>query len=64
MYNEIHRLRHVEGFSIQRIADHLSINCRTVKKYLDMNAYDQGNEKLEKFDPLAPISKSKIIRIN
>jgi len=36
MYHEILRLRHVEQFSIQRIADHLSINFRTVKKFLDM----------------------------
>jgi predicted transcriptional regulator len=37
MYHEILRLRNVEHFSIQRIADHLSINFRTVKKFLDMS---------------------------
>ncbi|MDD4257983.1 MAG: IS21 family transposase [Bacteroidales bacterium] len=36
MYHEIHRLRHVEHLSIQRIADHLSMNFRTVKSMLDM----------------------------
>jgi len=36
MYYEIRRLRNVEHFSIQRIADHLSINFRTVKRYLEM----------------------------
>jgi hypothetical protein len=36
MYHEIQRLRKVEQFSIQRIADHLSINFRTVKSLLDM----------------------------
>ena len=36
MYHEIHRLRLVEHFSIQRIADQLSINFRSVKKILDM----------------------------
>ena len=36
MYHEIQRLRHVEHFSIQRIADQLSINFRTVKKILCM----------------------------
>ena len=36
MYHEIHRLRNTEGFSIQRIADYLSLNFRTVKKYLDL----------------------------
>jgi rhodanese-related sulfurtransferase len=40
MYHEIHRLRDVEHFSIQRIADHLSINFRTVKTYLDMSLED------------------------
>lgn len=37
MYHEIHRLRNTEGFSIQRIADYLSLNFRTVKKYLDLS---------------------------
>lgn len=36
MYYEIRRLRNVEHFSIQRIADHLSIDFRTVKRYLEM----------------------------
>lgn len=36
MYHEIQRLRYVEHFSIQRIADYLSINFRTVKKLLSM----------------------------
>lgn len=40
MYHEIHRLRDVEHFSIQRIAEHLSINFRTVKTYLDMSLED------------------------
>jgi transposase len=40
MYHEIHRLRYVEHFSIQRIANHLSINFRTVKNYLDMSPED------------------------
>jgi len=36
MYYEIKRFRDQEKFSIQRIADHLGINFRTVKKYLEM----------------------------
>jgi hypothetical protein len=40
MYHEIHRLRNVEHLSIQRIANHLSINFRTVKAYLDMTEED------------------------
>jgi transposase len=36
MYHEIQRLRNVEHFSIQRIADYLSVNFRTVKKLLSM----------------------------
>jgi hypothetical protein len=47
MYHEIHRLRLVEHFSIQRIADQLSINFRSVKKILDMteDEYDKYIEK-------------------
>jgi hypothetical protein len=43
MYHEIHRLRKVEHFTIQRIADKLSLNFRTVKKFLNMteDEYDQ-----------------------
>ena len=37
MYYEIKRFREQEKFSIQRIADHLGINFRTVKKYLEMD---------------------------
>lgn len=40
MYHEIHRLRNIEGFSIQRIANHLSINFRTVNKLLGMKEED------------------------
>jgi len=36
MYHEIQRLRKIEGFSIQRIANHLSVNFRTVHKILGM----------------------------
>jgi len=36
MYYEIKRQRNVEHFSIQWIADHFSINFRTVKRYLEM----------------------------
>ena len=47
MYHEILRLRQVEHFSIQRIADQLSINFRTVKKILAMTEedYDKFIEK-------------------
>ena len=47
MYHEIYRLRQIEHFSIQRIADHLSINFRTVKKILGMTEedYDMFIEK-------------------
>ena len=52
MYHEIQRLRQVEKFSIQRIADHYSINFRTVKKFLRMDeaAFDtfleqKGNKR-------------------
>jgi hypothetical protein len=47
MYHEIQRLRQVEHFSIQRIADQLSINFRTVKKILCMTEedYDKFIEK-------------------
>ena len=47
MYHEIRRLRQVEHFSIQRIADQLSINFRTVKKILCMTEedYDKFIEK-------------------
>lgn len=37
MYYEIHRLHDIEDFSIQRIADFLVLDFRTVKKYLDMS---------------------------
>jgi transposase len=47
MYHEIQRLRNVERFSIQRIADHLSINFRTVKKLLSMTE-EQFDEYAEK----------------
>jgi hypothetical protein len=40
MYHEIKRLRNIEGFSIQRIADHFSMNFRTVKKFLSMTEED------------------------
>ena len=43
MYHEIHRLRHVEHLSIQRIADHLSMNFRTVKSLLDMSEEEFGS---------------------
>ena len=36
MYYEIKRFREVEKFSIQRIADYLGLNFRTVRKYLSM----------------------------
>ncbi|MDX9774310.1 MAG: IS21 family transposase [Bacteroidales bacterium] len=47
MYHEIRRLRDVEHFSLQRIADQLTINFRTVKKILDMTEedYDRFIEK-------------------
>ena len=47
MYHEIQRLRNVEHFSIQRIADHLRINLRTVKNMLCMTEedYDMFIEK-------------------
>lgn len=51
MYHEIHRLRNVEHFSIQRIADYLSINFRTAKKLLDMTE--------EQFDAYAEKKWSK-----
>jgi len=37
MYYEIHRFKEEEGFSISRIAEHLRMNFRTVKKYLKMS---------------------------
>lgn len=46
MYYEIKRFREQEKFSIQRIADHLGINFRTVKKYLEMGE-DEFNHYLE-----------------
>ena len=47
MYHEIRRLRDAEHFSIQRIADQLKINFRTVKKILSMTEedYDRFIEK-------------------
>ena len=36
-YERIHLLRDVEHRSIQRIADDLGLNFRTVKKYLEMS---------------------------
>ena len=36
-YERIHLLRDVENRSIQRIADDLGLNFRTVKKYLEMS---------------------------
>lgn len=47
MYHEIQKLRQLEHFSIQRIADQLSINFRTVKKILGMTGedYDKFIEK-------------------
>ena len=36
MYYEIKRLRNDEKLSIQRIADFLGMNFRTVRKYLEM----------------------------
>lgn len=47
MYHEIHRLRNLEHFSIQRIADHFSINFRIVKNMLDMTE-EQFDEYAEK----------------
>jgi len=44
MYHDIHRLRNVEHFTIQRIADHLLLNFRTVKKFLEMT-----QEEFDKF---------------
>jgi len=46
MYYEIKRFREQEKFSIQRIADHLGMNFRTVKKYLEMEE-DEFNHMLE-----------------
>ncbi len=46
MYYEIKRFREQEKFSIQRIADHLGMNFRTVKKYLEMEE-DEFNHYLE-----------------
>lgn len=43
-YERIHLLRDVEHRSIQRIADELELNFRTVKKYLEMSP-----EEFEKF---------------
>lgn len=43
MYHEIKKLRNIEGFSIQRIADHFSMNFRTVKKFLSMTEEDFDN---------------------
>jgi transposase len=40
IYHEIRRLRAAEHFSIQRIADQLKINFRTVKKILGMTEED------------------------
>lgn len=40
MYHEIHRLRKVEHFTTQRIADKLSLNFRTVRKFLNMTEED------------------------
>ena len=43
-YERIHLLRDVEHRSIQRIADDLGLNFRTVKKYLEMS-----REEFEEF---------------
>lgn len=43
-YERIHLLRDVEHRSIQRIADDLGLNIRTVKKYLEMS-----REEFEEF---------------
>jgi len=57
MYHEIQRLRKVEHFSIQRIADHLHINFRTVKKFLDMTGsqfdeyFENKSNKSRQLDP-------------
>lgn len=47
MYHEIRRLRDAEHFSIQRIADQLKINFRTVKKIFGITEedYDRFIEK-------------------
>ena len=37
MYDQIQRLRNEEHLSIQRIADKLGVNFRTVKRYLEMS---------------------------
>lgn len=47
MYYEIHRLHDIEDFSIQRIADFLVLDFRTVKKYLDMSE-SEFEEYMEK----------------
>ncbi len=57
MYHEIQRLRNVEHFSLQRIADHLHINFRTVKKFLSMTEeqfdayYETKGIKPRQLDP-------------
>jgi hypothetical protein len=43
MYYEIKRLRDEEHFSIQRIADHLGLNFRTAKRYLQMTQQEFEN---------------------
>ena len=47
MYHELQRLRRVEKFYIQRIADRYSIDFRTAQKLLSMNeaAFDGYLEK-------------------
>ena len=54
MYHEIHRLRNLEHFTIQRIADQLSLNFRTVKKFLEMTQkeFDEFSENRWAKEPL------------
>jgi hypothetical protein len=49
MYHEFHSLRNVEHFTIRRIADHLSINFRTVKKLFSMPEEQFGEYAVSRF---------------
>lgn len=52
MYYEIKRLREIEHRSFQWIADHLKLNFRTVRKYLDMDSASfQSHLKLNQRRP-------------
>lgn len=48
MYDTIHRLYNVKHKSIRWIDDHLNINFRTVKKYLEMDP-DEFQKYSERF---------------